>query len=293
LSQVRERGPDFLVIGQQKGGTSWLYRELDRSPAFAMPPLKEFGYWDDMVDHGRPVYLRSQVDLAWAWKRRARRRRRVPFLLRARLPHGTGPNLAWYERLLPPPGDRPRGEVSPDYSRLPAEAVGALAGHYPRLRNVLLVRDPVTRLWSHWTMYALRNSPRFEPITAALGTRPRAKDLEDLDLIARFIDVPLVSMLSSPTGIHERWARAFGEDQVHVAFYDDLAGDPVGFFRGIAEWLLDGTAPDHPVDSEPTNESRGGALPDAVRDLLSERFAAERRACAERFGGPATTWGVS
>jgi len=293
LTTVRERGPDFLVIGQQKGGTSWLYRELDRSPAFAMPPLKEFGYWDDMEDHGRPEHLRRQAGLHWAWARRDRRRRRVPFLLRTRLPHGLGSNPAWYERLLPPPGDRPRGEVSPDYSRLSAVALDALAGLYPRLRSVLLVRDPVDRLWSHWKMYVLRDGIRFAPITEALGIRPRAHHLEDLDLISRFVDVPQVAMLSSSTGIHERWARAFSEEQVHVAFYDDLADDPAGFFRGIARWLLEGAAPDHPVDAEPTNESRGGALPDAVRELLSERFAAERRACAERFGGPAATWGIS
>lgn len=290
MSERRERGPDLLVIGQQKAGTSWLYRELDRSPAFAMPPLKEFGYWDDMEDLGRPEYLRTQVDLAWAWTRRDRRRRRVPFYLRSRLPHGTGPNPGWYERLLPPPGPRPRGEVSPDYSRLSEASVAALAARYPEARIVLLVRDPVERLWSHWTMYVLRNAVRFEHLTAELGTRPRAPELEDVDLLLRFCRIPRVALMSSPTRIHARWADAFGEGRVHVAFYDDLVDDPTGFFRGIAGWLLGGPAPEHPIDAEPTNVSRGGALPDAIRPHLERHFAEERRAAAERFGGPALRW---
>jgi hypothetical protein len=36
--------PDFLCVGAQKGGTSWLYRELERHPDFWMPPVKELQY---------------------------------------------------------------------------------------------------------------------------------------------------------------------------------------------------------------------------------------------------------
>ncbi len=78
--------------------------------------------------------------------------------------------------------------------------------------------------------------------------------------------------------------------RVRVAFYDDLVDDPSRFFRGIASFLLDATAPEHPIDSEPTNVSRGGALPEAVREALAEHFDDERRASAARFGGPAERW---
>ena len=33
--------PDFLCVGAQKGGTSWLYRQLEAHPDFWMPPVKE------------------------------------------------------------------------------------------------------------------------------------------------------------------------------------------------------------------------------------------------------------
>src|SRR5262245_10957802 len=38
--------PDFLCVGAQKGGTTWLYWQLDSHPDFWMPPVKELHYFD-------------------------------------------------------------------------------------------------------------------------------------------------------------------------------------------------------------------------------------------------------
>src|ERR1700758_1596004 len=40
--------PDFLCVGAQKSGTSWLYRQLDLHPDFWIPPLKELHYFDEL-----------------------------------------------------------------------------------------------------------------------------------------------------------------------------------------------------------------------------------------------------
>ena len=40
--------PDFLCVGAQKGGTSWLYRQLEPHPDFWMPPMKELHYLDNL-----------------------------------------------------------------------------------------------------------------------------------------------------------------------------------------------------------------------------------------------------
>ena len=40
--------PDFLCVGAPKGGTSWLFRQLNSHPDFWMPPLKEVNYFDSM-----------------------------------------------------------------------------------------------------------------------------------------------------------------------------------------------------------------------------------------------------
>jgi hypothetical protein len=38
--------PDFLCIGAQKAGTSWLYQNLQEHPGIWLPPIKEIHYFD-------------------------------------------------------------------------------------------------------------------------------------------------------------------------------------------------------------------------------------------------------
>ena len=40
--------PDFLCVGVHKGGTTWLYQQLESHPDFWMPPLKELHYFDQL-----------------------------------------------------------------------------------------------------------------------------------------------------------------------------------------------------------------------------------------------------
>src|SRR3954451_6124111 len=52
-----EACPDFLCVGAQKAGTSWLYRQLEPHPDFWMPPVKELHYLDNLnrtKRHGPP-----------------------------------------------------------------------------------------------------------------------------------------------------------------------------------------------------------------------------------------------
>lgn len=110
------RLPGFLCLGAQKAGTTWLDAHLRRVPDVAMPrALKEVHFFD--AHHAR--------------------------------------GLDWYARRFPadPPGRliRARGEVTPNYlfdPDCPARIAAALGA--PRL--IVLLRDPVARLESHYRM---------------------------------------------------------------------------------------------------------------------------------------------
>ncbi|PYL65054.1 MAG: hypothetical protein DMF20_09435 [Verrucomicrobia bacterium] len=47
--------PDFLCVGAQKGGTSWLYHQLNFHLDFWMPPIKELHYFDALSRVKRPA----------------------------------------------------------------------------------------------------------------------------------------------------------------------------------------------------------------------------------------------
>jgi hypothetical protein len=59
--------PDFLCMGAQKGGTSWLHRQLERHPDFWMPPVKELHYLNSLTRTRRfhPPRCRDQRDASF------------------------------------------------------------------------------------------------------------------------------------------------------------------------------------------------------------------------------------
>ena len=48
--------PNFLIIGAQKGATTWLARALEQHPAVFIAPEKEVGFFDLHYDRGRKWY---------------------------------------------------------------------------------------------------------------------------------------------------------------------------------------------------------------------------------------------
>lgn len=106
---------DFLGIGVQKGGTTWLYHQLSRHPQVAFPRGKESHYWDAAGDRDADEWV----------------------------------------RLLQPPSRRSRtgrpirsGEITPAYSTLPVERIRAIHDRCPAIRLFVSLRNPVERAWS-------------------------------------------------------------------------------------------------------------------------------------------------
>jgi hypothetical protein len=106
---------DFLGIGVQKGGTTWLYHQLARHPQVAFPRGKESHYWDGPGDRDADEWV----------------------------------------RLLQPPSRRSRsgrpirsGEITPAYATLPPEKIHAIHRHCPAIRLFISLRNPVERAWS-------------------------------------------------------------------------------------------------------------------------------------------------
>ena len=106
---------DFLGIGVQKGGTTWLYHQLARHPQVAFPRGKEVHYWD-----AAPTPTADE----WA-------------------------------ALLEPPSRQSRtgrpiktGEITPAYATLPVEKIAAIKRRCPSIRLFISLRNPLDRAWS-------------------------------------------------------------------------------------------------------------------------------------------------
>jgi hypothetical protein len=104
--------PDFLGIGAQKAGTTWLYENLRCHPEIFLPDQKELHYFD------------------WGF-------------------HGS---LRSYSDRFKPGVGKVKGEITPGYSILPKRRIAFISKLMPELRLVFLLRDPIERSWSQALM---------------------------------------------------------------------------------------------------------------------------------------------
>src|SRR5258708_1156353 len=133
--------PDFLCVGVHKGGSTWLYQQLDSHPDFWMPPVKELHYFDQL----------SRVQRAT--RPRSRDERDLRFLERLQsLSAEPGIDLENYGRLFEPKASLLSGDISPNYSTLSSKVIRQVVGYFPNLKVIYLARDPVERVWSHLSM---------------------------------------------------------------------------------------------------------------------------------------------
>ena len=111
----------FLIAGAQKGGTSALFDYLGEELGLALSREKEVHFFDDDgQDWARPDY-------------------------------------GAYHANFPPADGRPRGEATPIYLYWP-NCLERIRAYNPAMKLIVLLREPVSRAWSHWKMEYARGA---------------------------------------------------------------------------------------------------------------------------------------
>ncbi len=166
-------------LGATKAGTSWLFRYLERHPGCHLRSIKELHYFD-ALDFGERGYQIRQLErrereleirLLTAPDDALERLRRQLEDCRAllalhRLPEeDRGAYLAYLGA-----GRRKEqalvGDFTPAYGLLSVPRLRMMAALAARVRFLLVLRDPVERLWSHVRMNAARMARRPEDVPA-------------------------------------------------------------------------------------------------------------------------------
>lgn len=106
----KERLPNFLVLGTQKGGTTSLQKLLDHHPGVFLPPCKEVHYFSLHADRPKSWYASHYKDARWHQK---------------------------------------RGDITPYYLFHPL-APKRIKATVPKARLIVLLRDPVERTLSQY-----------------------------------------------------------------------------------------------------------------------------------------------
>ena len=261
--------PDFLCVGAQKAGTSWLYRQLESHPDYWMPPLKELHYLDQL-SKTKGVHGPRCGDTRDASFMDSMQSLRGRFYL----------DLDNYGRLFQHKGERLSGDISPAYSTLNDEIIERVVDHFPDLKVVFLARDPVERAWSQLSM------------GVRLGTINKFDAADPDEVVCNLLN-PGVLIRSHPTKIVARWKRYVRPENFRIYFFDDLEENPAELRRSILRFL--GGDPDKPSGRLKPNENSDAGrdklrLTARVRDRMAQFFEHELKACALELGGRAKSW---
>ncbi len=154
-------------------------------------------------------------------------------------------DLDWYLNHFAAAAGRVKGEASPCYSLLPVGRIRLVRRLMPRVKLVYLMRDPVERAWSHAKHNHRYGEANFAPRPSALGS------VTDGQWRANFVhDWPLAS--GDYLGQLRRWLAVFPREQIHVGFYEDIAGRPAALLREVFSFL--GVDPDVDLSAFPVRE---------------------------------------
>lgn len=198
------RSSSFLILGAQRGGTTSLYDHLTKHPRIARAKTKEVHYFD--------------------------------------LNYTRGPS--WYEeQFLRPPRLRRnlvRGEASPYYlfhPEVPARAKALL----PDAKLVVLLRDPVSRAFSHYQMERRHGSEDLS-FADAVRAEPDRLDGEAEKLIdPAYISFSHQKLSYFSRGLYadqiERWLRFYPRERFLFLPSEDLYVDPGSTLNRVLDFL--------------------------------------------------------
>jgi hypothetical protein len=144
-AQGQLRGPDFLIIGAQKGGTTSLYRYLIKHPRIKWASRKEVHFFDRHYTKG----------------------------------------MDWYRAQFPVKDNRSNfitGEATPAYIFHPL-AAERISAEFPAVKLILVVRNPVDRAFSQYKMY-VRKGLETRSFEQALAQERKMVEREKAKIVA-------------------------------------------------------------------------------------------------------------
>lgn len=207
--------PDFLFIGPQRTGTTWLHYNLRCHPHVFVPWQKELYYWNNLEHpHLHPASLPPvEQELQWYLDRME--------ITAAEASSKTKECRQVYDTAFAP---RVRGEGSATYAAsLHQGIIAEMALLNPELKVVVFVRDPIERAWSHAKKDLARAAKR------------SAQDVSDEEWL-RYLQIPYVLNCGRYSEWLPRWRAVFG-DNILVRPFTSIAERPDELLAEVLEHI--------------------------------------------------------
>jgi hypothetical protein len=278
--------PDFLGIGTQRSGTTWLYRHLSMHPEIWMPPIKEIHYFDRLYSSNRfgnteklfrdlkKRYQAYKSPAAMPENRRPNLRWDMIYFFRY-------PDIKWYSSLFIPGTAKITGEITPEYMRLDRKVVEKIYTHNPQLKIIFIMRDPIDRAWSAAIKYLAKTKRR------------DARTISDDEFLG-FIQQRGTLLRSNYLRTLSIWESIFPAEQMHLEFYDEIQENPQEVLLRICEFL--GIEASTAYTKKNLHKKIASTdrykikIPRAVEFTIAEAHIEQLGKLSQRFGGYPAKW---
>ena len=284
---MQRTGPNFICIGAQKAGTTWLYKQLKSHPDIWMPPQKELHYFDRSDRYSSPSALKVSSlkdrlkDQLWVESAKER----IAKIMSSQRPNSVrwwsdylfaDYSDDWYLSLFERPNKQITGELTPAYSMLAKEDVAKMAQLLPNTKIIFLIRNPVLRAWS-MLRFATKQGKKI--------------DFDDTEKLIRQTNAKGQAHRSDYLRTMENYSEAFGSDRILVGFYDAISSQPQVLIQEILRFLKidDSSLPKLNLKTI-SNPSPKVDMPEAIFEHLKDKYQASVLLLAERYGSYCHDW---
>jgi hypothetical protein len=283
--------PDFLGIGAQKAGTTWLSRNLQLHPQIWIPPVKEIHYFDELFHEPANGVLRlskrllSRRTVYRRWRKQVRDSMRlhlvedlsVQNLARDLQCHMRPYNDAWYASMFEPSNEKKTGEITPAYSVLDRDTISHVHRLMPEAKIIFMMRNPIERPWSQ-TVMRLDNVSKYR-----IGLTKERKIHRSLTRQSSRARTEYLRTLKN-------WETFYPEEQIFVGFLEDVGFFPKELLRSLHGFL--GVDPSFiPPGVERKVDSRSkGEMPTRFAVYLAQSYYEQLKELDKCFGGYASFW---
>jgi hypothetical protein len=274
--------PNFICIGAQKAGTTWIDAQLRQHPSVWMPPMKEVHFFDYLYRedfrkwitwHLNTTLKRELLKSVEAGKKKAMDWKRIKYLSEL----ATNPkrfSVEWYKDIFAfAPKGAVCGEITPEYSTIGEAGISHMRELIPDVKIIYVIRDPISRAWSQLKMNMVRN-----------GSLISGKVSDDAAFLEN-LNHPSIMDRGNYSSFVPQWDKYFteGKDIMYIPF-KDIQSSPQGLMQKIEEFLELSEYGKYEGLTKVVHKGSGMKRPDLVDDKLKQMMANEYEFLDARFG---------
>lgn len=250
--------PDFLIVGPQRTGTTWLAHNIKNHPQIIFSQPKELFFFDLLSKSDHPLYTSN--DLTWYLKH-----------FKQKWPLKNYRDLFYKKK---------RGEGTANYAAMSKDLINNVVKLNPNIKVIVMARNPIKRAWSHAKKDLLNKSL----------INDKLKKIEEVDdsVFESFFKSQYQLSCGTYSKIINNWQTSLKPGNLFIGFFDDLSIAPESLlldaysFLGVSDskkYINDS----HKEKISPTDKSKKRDLPKKFEKILNDLFLDELEFLEKKF----------